>query len=80
VNEERPTNNVGDKDADGLPKTAKPTGQFSTPGRPSDSYTDGRKPYDWKSKYDPEARIEIAYEEKRLLTYLAAALALAAFT
>jgi hypothetical protein len=59
---------------------AKPSAQFSTPVRPSDGYTDGRKPYDWKSKYDPEARVEIAYEERRLLTYLGMALTLAAFS
>lgn len=59
---------------------AKPSAQFSTPGRPSDSYTDGRKPFDWKSKYDSDARLGIAYEEKRLLTYLGMSLALAAIS
>jgi len=36
--------------------------------------------YDWKSKYDSDARAEIAYEEKRLLCYLGASLALAAIS
>jgi hypothetical protein len=68
-------------DADGngkKPESVRPAAPFSTPGRPSDSYTDGREPWDWKSKFDPEARIEIAYEEKRLLIYLALSLVLAA--
>ncbi len=81
MNEEYQPDENGTKDADGLSsKIAKPSAQFSTPGRPPENYTDGRKPYDWKSKYDPEARQEIAYEEKRLLSYLAISLALAAFS
>ena len=59
-------------DGDGInkPEPARPLAEFSTPGRPSEGYTDGRGPWDWKSKYDPEARIEIAHEERRLLVYL----------
>ena len=81
VNEERHPDSNGNQDAEGLSsKVAKPPAQFSTPGRPADTYMDGRRPYDWKSKYDPEARVEIAYEEKRLLSYLSMSLALAAFS
>lgn len=81
MNEERHPDNNGNQAADGVsPRVAKPPAQFPTPGRPAETYMDGRRPYDWKSKYDPEARVEIAYEEKRLLGYLSMSLALAAFS
>jgi hypothetical protein len=70
-------------DADGngkKPESVRPAAPFSTPGRPSDIYTDGREPWDWKSKYDPEAQIGIAYEERRLLIYLALSLVSAALS
>src|SRR5258708_2408457 len=82
VSEERPSDDSGNDDASGLKSgVATPSTQFSTPpARPSDGYTDGRKLWDWKSKYDPEARLGIAYEAKRLLAYLGLSLALAAFS
>jgi hypothetical protein len=78
VNDEPQPEGDGTEDPDGT--TPKLQAQFSVPGRSSDGYTDGRRPYEWKSKYDPEARLGIAYEEKRLLSYLGISLALAAFS
>lgn len=40
---------------------------------------DDRPLWEWKSKYPDDARKEICYEEKRLLTYLAISLVLTAF-
>src|SRR5262245_39873138 len=81
VNEEAQPEEIGNRDFDGpSPKIDKPLPHFSIPGRPSGGYTDGRLPYDWKSKYDPGAQVEIAYEEKRLLSYLGISLVLAAFS
>lgn len=62
------------------PEFARPPTQFSSPGRPSDSYTDGRMPWDWKSKFDPEAQLGIAYEQRLLLLYLVLSLILTAFS
>lgn len=76
MNEERQPEGDETKDADGT--SPKPPASFSVPDRPADWYTDGRKPYEWKSKYDPEARLGIAYEEKRLLSYLGISLVLEA--
>jgi hypothetical protein len=73
------SNEMGEVDGS-KSESAKSPAQFSVPGRPSDGYTDGHKPWEWKSKYDADARLGIAYEEKRLLTYLALSLALAAFS
>ncbi len=81
MTEERHPDEDGEGDAGALqPKGAEPSANFSVPGRPADSYMDGRPLYDWKSKYDPDARAEIAYEEKRLLCYLSLSLALAAIS
>lgn len=44
-----------------------------------DDYTDGRAPWDWKSKYSDEARRGINFENRILFTYLAAFLALSGF-
>lgn len=74
----------GDGGNDGVdgrkPKTGEPSTEFSTPARTSNGHRDGRKLFDWKSKYDLEAALEIAYEERRLLTYLGISLVLAAFS
>lgn len=81
MTEERPSCNDGEKHVDGLgPKANELSAQFSMPGRPGDTYTDGRRSYDWKSKYDPEARVEIAHERNLLLVYLSVSLILAAFS
>jgi hypothetical protein len=56
-----------------------PSARFSTPGAPSDDYTDDRPRWEWKSKYPDDARKEIWYEEKLLLIYLTISILVGAF-
>lgn len=79
MSEERPPDDSGNDGSSGSqPGDITPTPQFSTPVRLLHNYTDGRKPWDWKSKYDAEASLGILYEAKILLAYLALSLVLAA--
>jgi hypothetical protein len=43
-------------------ETPAPPAGFVVPGRPTDEYTDGRPPWDWKTKYPPEARRSLNFE------------------
>lgn len=59
MNNDRPPNEIAENSSD---KPALPSGQFTSPGAVKDEYTDGRKTWDWKSKYPPEARSSINRE------------------
>ena len=42
--------------------SSRPNSEFASPGVPRDEYTDGRAPWDWKTKYPPEARSALTCE------------------
>jgi hypothetical protein len=73
VNDGSPPEGVPDGAA--RPETP-PSVQFAIPGRPVDSYTDDRRPWEWQSKYPESACVGIAFERKVLLAYLFVSLAL----
>lgn len=48
----------------------------TAPIDPKDEYTDGRKPWEWESKFPPTARVEIRREAKLLVAGLVACIVL----
>src|SRR5262245_24104897 len=61
------------------PDPNRPPAEFVIPGTRQDEYTDGRKVWDWKTKYPPEARTALTTEAWILSGFLVLSLFVSGF-